>query len=57
MIFIFIESYDHRDAQLAKRMTCDDWIASVKTMQPLINTKVLTTLYHIAGIFGGGKVS
>ena len=38
--YAFIESYDHRDAQLAKRMTSDEWIASVKVMQPLINTKV-----------------
>ena len=41
---IFIESYDHRDAQLAKRMTSNEWIASVKTMQPLINTKVLVAI-------------
>ena len=40
-VIIFIESYDHWDGQLAKRMTSDEWIASVKTMQPLINTKVL----------------
>ena len=41
---LYAESFDHRDSQLAKRIKNDDWIASVKIMQPLITTKVCSPI-------------
>ena len=41
---LYTESFDHRDSQLAKRIKNDDWIASVKIMQPLIKTKVCSPI-------------